>query len=156
MGNTRIRAILLALVVLLVVAQWVGPERSNPPIAQAESLEASAVVPSPVVATVRRACFDCHSHETQWPAYAYVAPVSWLVINHVNEGREQLNFSRWGGYSPDERAELLEDACKLARSGDMPLSSYLLIHREARPTGEEVEALCAWSSAETLRRETGR
>ena len=44
-------------------------------------------------ALVKRACFDCHSNESRWPLYAYVAPVSWLIYNDVMEGRSRLNFS---------------------------------------------------------------
>jgi hypothetical protein len=78
----------------------------------------------------------------------------------VNEGREHLNFSRWGGYHPFERADLLDDACKLVRRGGMPLRSYLLMHGEARLSASDVSALCEWTAAEAARYEdtaqTGR
>lgn len=150
-----VRRALLAVVLFLVVAQFAGPQRTNPPVDPAETLEASGAAPAPVVAIVRRACFNCHSHETEWPLYAHVAPVSWLVIGHVDEGREHLNFSRWGRYPPLERADLLDDACKLVRSGDMPLPSYRLLHREARLSASEIAALCEWTQAEARRQEKG-
>ena len=150
-----VRFFLAALVLFLVVAQFVGPGRTNPAIEPAQALEAHAAVPVAIGATLRRACFDCHSDETRWPAYARLAPVSWLVIGHVNEGRERLNFSRWGGYHPFERADLLDDACKAVRGGEMPLASYLLLHGDARLSSSDVSALCEWTSAEAARQEQG-
>lgn len=153
MRSKAVRLALLAIVLFLMVAQFVGPERTNPPVDFADTLEANATVPPAVTVTLRRACFNCHSHETDWPFYAHVAPLSWFVIDHVNEGREHLNFSRWGGYHPLERADLLDDACKLVRGGKMPLPSYLLVHSEARLTPQDVATLCEWTQAEAGRHE---
>jgi len=82
-----------------------------------------------------RACYDCHSNETKWPWYSHIAPVSWLVQNHVDEGRGKLNFSEWG--RPQEGAEAVE----AVQEGEMPLRSYLLTHPEARLSPAEYEAL---------------
>jgi hypothetical protein len=153
MRSRLVRLLLAALALFLVVAQFVGPGRTNPPVEPAQALEAHATVPPSIGATLRRACFDCHSDETRWPLYARVAPVSWFVAGHVNEGREHLNFSRWGGYHPVERADLLDDACKEARSGAMPLPSYLLLHGDARLSSSDVSALCEWTAAEAARQE---
>src|SRR5512137_3175038 len=82
--------VLLALGVVLAALQLVPVTRTNPPV--------TAAVPAPpeVAAILRRACFDCHSHETVWPLQAYLAPFSWLVAHDVKEGREELDFSAWG------------------------------------------------------------
>ncbi|MCS6985318.1 MAG: heme-binding domain-containing protein [Leptospiraceae bacterium] len=80
-----------------------------------------------------RACADCHSHETRWPWYSHVAPISWLIRYHVREGREHFNISRHGLQKKDkshEAAEELED-------GSMPLLPYLWLHPEARLTPAE-------------------
>lgn len=91
----------------------------------------------------RRACYDCHSHETVWPWYSRIAPVSWLVQRDVAEGRTHLNFSDWNqsheghghaGHEPEEMEEAI-------RSGDMPPASYLLKHPAARLTDAERAAL---------------
>ncbi|MCQ3980790.1 MAG: cytochrome C [Anaerolineae bacterium] len=84
----------------------------------------------------QRACFDCHSNETIWPWYTYVAPVSWRVANHVYEGRRRLNFSEWD--RPNENEErIVEDMT----SGRMPLWDYLLLHPKAELTPTEQQAL---------------
>ncbi|MGE5458243.1 MAG: heme-binding domain-containing protein [Methanococcaceae archaeon] len=79
-----------------------------------------------------RACFDCHSNQTKWPGYSYIAPVSWFIANHVYGGRKRVNFSEWR-YSEKKARKIIEDI----REGDMPLGSYLILHPEARLTEAE-------------------
>jgi hypothetical protein len=85
-----------------------------------------------------RACFDCHSHETVWPWYSYVAPLSWRVVDHVREGREALNFSTWN--NPSEEAD---EAAEVVQEGEMPLRDYLQAHPEARLSPTERQQLIA-------------
>lgn len=135
----------------LLAAQFVGPSRSNPAADATLALEAGGTVPAPVHDVLRRACYDCHSNETRWPLYSRVAPVSWLVITDVNRGRGQLNFSRWRDYNAYDRADLLDEACRRTRAGEMPLRPYVWMHPEARLTEAEVSALCAWTAEEAVR-----
>src|SRR5262245_46226714 len=80
--------------------------------------------PAPVMHTLRRACFDCHSDQTRWPWYSALPVASWLLQTDVREGRGQLNFSRWTQYNRFDRADLLDKACSLARTREMPLWPY--------------------------------
>jgi len=82
-----------------------------------------------------RACFDCHSNETSWAWYSNVAPVSWLVQRHVDEGRDELNFSEW--HLPQEA----DEAAETVRDGSMPTRDYLLTHPEARLSDEDLRSL---------------
>lgn len=105
-----------------------GGGRTNPP-----------VTGEPVWADPRtealfaRSCADCHSHRTRWPWYASVAPVSWLVVHDVEEGREHFNVSAWGVQERNEG----EEAAEMIDVGEMPLRAYLLAHPGARLTDEE-------------------
>lgn len=144
-----------ALAAVFAGLQFVGPPRTNPHADPALRLEAHATMPEPVAATLRRACYDCHSNETVWPWYSKVAPPAWLVVHDVNEGRGELNFSRWGEYNPFDRADILEDVCKEAKEGRMPLRPYLMMHAEARLSPQDVDALCAWARAESARLTAG-
>src|SRR3984885_7127137 len=85
---------------------------------------------------VRRACFDCHSNETGWRFYSYVAPASWLVARDVNEGRRHLNFSEWD--HPQKHAEHVVEEVK---NGEMPLWYYLPLHPSAKLSDAEKVAL---------------
>jgi hypothetical protein len=87
-------------------------------------------------ALARRACFDCHSNETNWRAYARLAPASWLIQRDVVKGREDLNFSEW--QRPQKEAR---EAADVIREGDMPPLSYRLLHRDARLTASERDLL---------------
>lgn len=83
-----------------------------------------------------RACFDCHSNETMWPWYSHVAPMSWLVQSHVDDGRRALDFSDWS-----RTYRKTHDAAHAVTTGEMPLSSYTLIHEDARLSSVEQRAL---------------
>jgi hypothetical protein len=151
MKHPRITLAAGVLLAGLAVMQAAAPPRTNPPVDPALRLEAHAEVPAPIAATLRRACFDCHSDETRWPWYARVPPASLLVGRDVVAGRGQVNFSRWGDYNPYDRADLLDKACELVKKGEMPLPPYLALHAEARLAPPDVEALCAWTQREAAR-----
>jgi hypothetical protein len=142
----QVAAVLLFL--LFAGAQFVGPERTNPPAAAGQSLEERARVPPEVAAVLNRSCMDCHSNRTDWPWYSNVAPASWFVVDHVNHGRSHLNFSEWGKYSRRDAVELLNGVCATAKGGSMPLGSYTLVHRGARLSPADVKTLCAWAGEE--------
>ena len=99
-----------------------GRDHTNPPISGEPIWDASQTR-----ALAKQACFDCHSNETEWPAYASIAPVSWLVQRDVNEGRAVLNFSEWT--RPQEEAK---EAAEEVREGEMPPAAYTLVHADAR------------------------
>jgi hypothetical protein len=128
--------------VVLVGGQAIRPERSNPPV------ERDVGAPPEVAALLRRACYDCHSHETVWPWYSLVAPVSWLVAHDVSEGREELNFSTWAAYGPRKKAKKLDELAEMVTDGEMPPWIYCLAHPPARLTPDEQRVLTAWSDAE--------
>jgi hypothetical protein len=86
----------------------------------------------------RTSCYSCHSNETDWPLYSYVAPMSWLVRSDVEAGRDELNFSEW-----DRDSGEADDAVDVVQQGSMPPGRYTLIHRDARLSDEEAELLVA-------------
>lgn len=138
---------LLALAVLLVAAQVVRPARTNPTVDP--KLEISAIhTGSPAaMGILERSCNDCHSNRTVWPWYSKFAPASWLVTSDVNEGRSEMNLSEWGAYSQEKRQKLLGKMCEEVTEGDMPGALYATLHPQARLTGADVQAVCAFSKA---------
>ncbi len=100
-------------------------------------------------ALMRRACYDCHSNETVWPWYSYVAPVSWLVVGDTNEGRAKLNFST--GRGELEARELIEQIDR----GSMPPGNYLITHPDANLTAEEKALLVQGIQATSFGRRQG-
>lgn len=137
------RWVLLSFLVLSIAAQAARPDRTNPPSTPGASLMQKT--PPEVTAILNRACRDCHSNDTRWPWYTNVAPMSWLVVNHVTHGREHFNYSQWTSIDEDEQDKLLGGMCSLAERGRMPLPSYLLIHRDAALSPADVKTLCDWT-----------
>ena len=141
-----VRWLLLIGVVLFVIVQFVRPAKTNPAIDQSLAIESHLNVDPKVAAIFDRSCADCHSNKTRWPWYSHVAPVSWFVIDHVNEGRGHLNFSEWGTYDKQQQRDLLRDICGEVKRGTMPLSSYTPLHPGSKVSGEDVTTICEWTS----------
>ncbi len=135
----------LALTIALVVAQFIPVDRSNPRAPESQSIYAKEKVPPPVRAVFANSCANCHSNETAWPWYSHVAPVSWMIASDVHQARSKMNFSEWGEYPANKREDRLEEICEQVTNGDMPDSKYLLMHRGARLTSAERNAVCQWT-----------
>lgn len=131
--------------VLLLAAQFVPVDRTNPPIDPRQDFAARLAPPAAVASALDRACRDCHSNRTTWPWYSRVAPMSWMVVDDVKEGRQHLNFSEWGTLSARRSARRLEEICEEISSGAMPMPRYTLIHPSAKLMPQEVEAICGWT-----------
>ena len=145
-----------ALAAALVMVAIGAAVRSRPhqPAAGSDplnSLNAGVPVPASVKSTLLRACADCHSDQTRWPWYSSIPVASYLIARDVNEGRGQLNLSRWAQYNPFDRADMLDKICERASSGKMPPWQYRMMHSEARLSATDIGALCAWSEHEAAR-----
>jgi len=124
----------IALVGIFLIMQLIpyGHNHTNPEVIQEPAWD------SPQTRELaKRACFNCHSNETVWPWYSNIAPVSWLVVSDVEEGRRYLNLSEWGV----RRNEGLGEAGEVIYNGYMPPANYLLMHPEARLTDAEKQNL---------------
>ena len=122
----------IALAVIFAALQFIRPARTNPPVDESRTIQAHARVPPEVASILNRSCNDCHSNETRWPWYSNVAPASWFVINHVNVGRREMNFSDWAQYDREDQQNFLKKICREVKDGAMPLPSYLRLHGEAK------------------------
>jgi hypothetical protein len=143
------RGALLGFIALVAVIQIYRPARENPPIDATQTLETAVSVPPAVEQILIRSCNDCHSDQTHWPWYSNVAPVSWIIANHVRSGRRHLNISEWVRPDIGDPVEYTRgkfiSACRELRLGRMPLLSYELLHPGARLSSEQVQAFCDWS-----------
>lgn len=135
---------LLALGIATFAAQLVTVE----PISKVAPVSARSsgdlAVPPQIEALLSRACYDCHSNQTRWPWYSWVAPVSWLVVRDVALGRKELNFSEWGSYYPQTRRRKLQWMGRVVREDSMPPWTYRLMHPRARLTEAERATLERW------------
>ena len=136
---------LAALVVILVLIQFIPVERSNPPVTQVLEM------PPDVKPIMQRACFDCHSNETRWPWYSKVAPVSWLVSHDVAEGREHMNFSEWDQMSLKKKKRRLDELVEEIEEGKMPMPIYLIAHGDAAISEADLDIIREWVQQERLK-----
>ena len=102
-------------------------------------------VPSNIESMLRTTCYDCHSNETIYPWYAYVAPVSFLVSKDTKEGRRELNFSEWEKLDVLEKAEMLEEIAEEVEEGEMPMKIYPITHPNARLSDENRAEIENWA-----------
>jgi Haem-binding domain len=145
MGRWSRAAVGTGAVLLLIQVVPYGRNHSNPPVTGTPSWA------SPRTRELaQRACFDCHSHETRWPWYASIAPVSWRIQHDVDEGRSHLDFSAFDHPQQDAR-----DAAEEVEKGDMPPFDYRWMHAEARLTDEERTELVRGLTSMFGRRERG-
>lgn len=140
---TNIIGIILGIVFLAI--QSVQPERTNPPFDPSQTMFVDLQVPPHVSSLFERGCKDCHSNETSWPFYAYVAPVSWLVSHDVTEGRKHFNMSEWGKYSVNRKIQKLSGIFQAINDKSMPLPKYIPLHPAANLTDAERDTLAQWA-----------
>lgn len=127
-----------------MVIQFFSIEKTNPKVNEEHDMLTIAQAPANISSLIKRACYDCHSNETRYPWYAHVAPVSWWLRSHIDEGREHLNFSTWISYTPKKANHKFEECTEMLSEHEMPLKSYTLTHSEARLTEQEREDLVKW------------
>ena len=125
------KKILVALLVILVVLQFFQIDKTNPEFDANQDFLKIHETPTEIASTIKAACYDCHSNQSVYPWYTYVQPVGWFVKNHIEEGKEHLNFSEFVTYMPKKQAHKLEECYELIEKGEMPLSSYTIIHKDA-------------------------
>jgi heme-binding protein len=135
-------AALLGIAGLIFIADSAWVRRTNP------SSKGDFAASPEVGALLKRACYDCHSNETRWPWYSYVAPVSWLIARDVGSARRGLNFSEWDSYYPATRRRKLQWINRVLRERTMPPWSYLMLHRSANLTEENLVTLEQWINSE--------
>ncbi len=136
-----IRKILVVLLIILVLIQFVRIDKTNP---TTDSTKDFIIVTNPDTETatiLKTSCYDCHSNESTYPWYTNIAPVSWWIKHHIDEAREELNFSEWGNYKPKKANHKMEEAVELVEEGEMPMSSYTLIHGSAKLSEAQKEKL---------------
>jgi len=136
---------LVLIVVLLVVIQFVPVKAPSNNINTSNDLVSVEKLDADVSVILKTSCYDCHSCQTHYPWYSYMAPVSWLVANDVKEGRAKLNFSDWGLNNKRRKIRQLEDIKEQVQQGEMPMGIYTVIHKKAKLTESQKQLLVKWT-----------
>lgn len=132
----------------LIIIQFINrPERINEPVTENDIIE-NLNVNAEMAGMLKAACYDCHSNQPRYPWYASVAPMSWSVAEHIEHGRDELNFSEWATFSARRRDHKLEEMIEEVEEGNMPLKGYVIMHKDAKLSDEQIEMLRAWVEQE--------
>ncbi|MEQ6168216.1 heme-binding domain-containing protein [Ekhidna sp. MALMAid0563] len=140
-----IKPALLILLGAFIILQFF---RGTPPEVRTDNpndIIAHEVIDAEVATLLRNACYDCHSMESNYPWYTYITPLSWWIFEHVEHGREELNFSEWASFSMKRKLHKLEEISEETLEGEMPLESYTPVHAEAQLTDEQRQLISDWA-----------
>jgi len=129
---------IIGILIIFVGIQFIPVDRSNPPV--------KSDIPAPlnVKQILIRSCYDCHSNQTQWPLYSYIAPISVYIARDVEEGRDELNFSEWEKYDLRKKFKKLDEVVEEIEEGKMPPRQYIWLHPDAKITPEDLDAIRFW------------
>nr|WP_297788292.1 heme-binding domain-containing protein [uncultured Allomuricauda sp.] len=140
-----VKKIAIVLLVVLIGMQFYRPEKNVSEGDYVAAFEAETQ-PSPEVKQIlKTACYDCHSANTEYPWYNNIAPVSYWLADHIEEGKEHLNFSDWENYDTEKKDHKLEEVIEEVKEGKMPLNEYTWTHADANLSDEQISALVAWA-----------
>ncbi len=139
-----IKKILLALLVILIIIQFVQPVRNKGGLAMPNDISKVIDMPNNVQGILKKACYDCHSNNTNYPWYTNIQPLHWFMNYHIQSGKEELNFNEFSSYTPRRQQNKLRAIENSLRDGTMPLSSYTLIHRNAILNEAEKTLIIKW------------
>ncbi|MBS1510617.1 MAG: heme-binding domain-containing protein [Bacteroidetes bacterium] len=132
------------LLVVFVIIQFFRPKKNIAEGMSVNDITTKYTIPQDVQASLKTACYDCHSNNTVYPWYNNIQPVAWWLANHVSEGKRDLNFSEFTTYNIGRQYRKLEQINSEIKEGEMPLSSYTLIHKDAVLSAPQKMAIASW------------
>jgi hypothetical protein len=101
--------------------------------------------------TFRTSCYDCHSDNTDYPWYAHIAPFSWVIDQHIRNGKHEVNYNGYDTLGKRKKIALLDEICEVVSDSSMPPANYLMLHPEAVLSEEDIAAICEWTEMEALK-----
>ena len=125
----------------LIIIQFFRIDKAQPPVDASINFLDIAGVPETEAVLIKNACYDCHSHEVEYPWYSNIAPISFWLKGHVDHGIQKFNFSEFGSYNEKKAHHKLEECVEMLENKSMPLKSFTWVHPEARLTDETRQVL---------------
>ena len=136
--------VIIIVIAIFALMQVIRIDTVNPEIVPEKDFLQLTQAPPEIASIMTTSCYDCHSNQTKYPWYAQIAPGSWFMKKHINEGREHLNFSTWTDYTAEKQNSKKEKIVEEVEEMGMPLTSYTLIHADAKLTDASRQALISW------------
>tara|TARA_R110001592_G_scaffold153736_1_gene382479 strand:+ start:2937 stop:3383 length:447 start_codon:yes stop_codon:yes gene_type:complete len=139
-----IKKIVVVVLVALVGIQFFPAKRNQDKTILSSDFTKTYDVPVNIQTILKTSCYDCHSNYTEYPWYNKIQPITWLLENHIAEGKAELNFSEFGDYSKRRKKNKLKSIASQVKDNEMPLSSYTLIHSDAKLSEKEKTDIVSW------------
>jgi hypothetical protein len=98
----------------------------------------------------RTSCYDCHSNNTNYPWYAHIAPFSWVIDQHIRNGKDELNFNAYDTLGKRQKIAFLDEICEMVSDSSMPPQNYLMLHPDVALSEDEILSICNWTEAEAI------
>jgi len=141
------KKIFLFLFVVLVIIQFIRPSENHSDKLSKNDITLHYTVPDTVLAILKTSCYDCHSNNTRYPWYNKIQPVAWWLSSHVKDGKRELNFSEFASYPLTKQAKKIKNTVREVKGGEMPLDSYLWIHKDAKLEQGQKDTLIQWANS---------
>ena len=143
---SRTKKIVSAILLVFIAMQFIRPVKNRSNAVQQSDMLTHFNVPDSVAGILKTSCYDCHSNNTNYPWYANIQPAGWLLAKHIKDGKEELNFNEFASYSQRRQLSKLKSIQNSVKDGSMPLTSYMLIHADAKLSDKSKALLINWTS----------
>lgn len=140
------KSLVIFLLIVVLMQFFPRPSRNIGSVQSNIAIDRLYAIPDTVLRIFKAACYDCHSNNTRYPWYSNIQPVAWYLNRHVIHGKDELNFDEFGSYSRRRRQSKLKSIASQVKDGEMPLSSYKLMHKAARLSSTEKEMIIQWAA----------
>lgn len=142
---SRIKKILIVLLLVLVIIQFIKPEKNLSAASSPNDIFAHYQTPDSTKQLIKTACYDCHSNNTVYPWYSEVQPVAWWLNNHIKDAKSEINFSEFATFAPKKADHKMKEVMDEVKEEEMPLKSYSIIHKNARLTDAQRLTIINWA-----------
>jgi len=142
-----------AFLILFIISQFFSPQKNEYTSIPESDFILTEKPPQQITAIVKESCYDCHSNNTIYPWYNRITPVNFWLKGHIKGAKEELNFSEWKHYSSKKKTHKLDEFIEMLENNKMPLSSYILMHSEAKLTDDETKTLINWATITKIKYE---
>ena len=142
---SRMKKIGSTVLIVLIGIQFIQPARNENGQALPTDISKTVFIPGNVKSLLQTACNDCHSNNTNYPWYANIQPMGWLLANHIKDGKAELNFNEFGSYSQRRQQSKLKSIVSQIKDDEMPLASYTMLHKNAKLTKEQKALIIDWA-----------
>lgn len=135
---------MLGLLIVFIAIQFIRPAQNKSAQELPTDITKTINVPDKILDVFKNSCYDCHSNDTRYPWYVNIQPMGWFMAKHIKDGKANLNFSEFGTYSKRKQANKFKSIGMSVTDGSMPLSSYIIMHTDAKLGKEEKKLITDW------------